>query len=348
MNIGIIGCGAISDQYMIGLNKNKEILKVVACADLDSNKSEVFSKKHKIDMLSVEEIFVNNDIDLIVNLTPPSSHFEISMKSLENSKHVFSEKPVSLSIDEGKKLYTTMKENNVYLFAAPDTYLGPAFKKGTEFLNSKQIGKIIGGSASFITHGVEGWHPNPEFYYKKGGGPLFDMGPYYLTALVKLLGPVTQVSSYSEKNFNKRLVDNPEVKYEEIEVEVDTHFVSLLKFKSGVVVDFQVSFDIWKPYDGKLEIYGENSSLKFADPNNYDGEISIFNKDTYQWENIYTSKDSENNYYRGLGVVEMVNCIKENIVSEDDLFLPFHVLNIMCTLESYDLDGNWAKISEQF
>ena len=103
MNIGIIGCGAISDQYMIGLNKNKEILKVVACADLDSNKSEVFSKKHKIDMLSVEEIFVNNDIDLIVNLTPPSSHFEISMKSLQNAKHVFSEKPVSLSIDEGKK-----------------------------------------------------------------------------------------------------------------------------------------------------------------------------------------------------------------------------------------------------
>ena len=121
-----------------------------------------------------------------------------------------------------------------------------------------------------------------------------------------------------------------------------------MKFKSGVVIDFQVSFDIWKPYDGKLEIYGENSSLKFADPNNYDGEISIFNKDTYQWENIYKPKDSENNYYRGLGVVEMVNSIKENNVSEDDLFLPFHVLNIMCTLESYDLDGNWAKISKQF
>ena len=348
MNIGIIGCGAISNQYMIGLNKNKKVLQVLACADLDSEKSELFSKEHNISKFTVDELLENNDIDLIINLTPPSSHFEISLKSLKNGKHVFSEKPISLSIEEGKELFSSMEKNNVYLFAAPDTYLGPAFKKGVEILNSNKIGQIISGSASFVSHGVEGWHPNPEFYYKKGGGPLFDMGPYYLTALVKLLGPVAQVVSYSEKNFNKRKVENPEVEYKEINVEINTHYLALLKFKSGVVVDFHVSFDIWKPYDPKLEIYGESSSLKLADPNNYDGEISMFNKETYQWENIYSSKDSENNYYRGLGVVEMINSIKQNSVSEEDLFLPFHVLDIMCALESYDLNGNWANITEQF
>ena len=114
MNIGIIGCGAISNQYMIGLNKNKKVLKVLACADLDSERSEVFSKEHNISKFSVDDLLENNDIDLIINLTPPSSHFEISLKSLENGKHVFSEKPISLSIEEGKELFSSMKKNNVY------------------------------------------------------------------------------------------------------------------------------------------------------------------------------------------------------------------------------------------
>ena len=194
MNIGIIGCGAISNQYMIGLNKHNNDIEVTACADIDKNKADQFSKDNNIKTLSVDELILSDEIDIVVNLTPPLSHFEISYKSLKNGKHVFSEKPIALTIDEGKKLFSTMKENNVYLYAAPDTFLGPAFKKAHELLSSNKIGKIIGGSANFTSHGVEGWHPNPEFYYKNGGGPLFDMGPYYLTALVKALGPVQELS----------------------------------------------------------------------------------------------------------------------------------------------------------
>ena len=168
MNIGIIGCGSISNQYMIGLNKYKKDIEVAACADIDKNKADQFSNENNIKTLSVDEMILSDEIDIVINLTPPLSHFEISYKSLKNGKHVFSEKPIALTIDEGKKLFSTMKENNVYLYAAPDTFLGPAFKKAQELLSSKKIGKIIGGSANFTSHGVEGWHPNPEFYYKKG------------------------------------------------------------------------------------------------------------------------------------------------------------------------------------
>ena len=346
MNIGIIGCGAISNQYMIGLNKHNNDIEVTACADIDKNKADQFSKEYNTKTLSVDELILSDEIDIVVNLTPPLSHFEISYKSLKNAKHVFSEKPIALTIDEGKKLFSTMKENNVYLYSAPDTFLGPAFKKAQELLSSNKIGKIIGGSANFTSHGVEGWHPNPEFYYKNGGGPLFDMGPYYLTALVKALGPVQEVIGYSKKTFDKRNVENPEVNYKEINVDVDTHYFGLLKFKSGIIVDFQVTFDIWKPYDPKLEIYGDKSSLKLADPNNYDGEIFIFDKDLYQWELIYSSTDSQNNFYRGLGVVNMVKAIKNNTVSEDELSVPFHILEVMCSLDSYNLDSGWKKISQ--
>ena len=194
MNIGIIGCGAISSQYMIGFEKNKIDVNVVACADLDNEKSELFAKEYNIEHLTVENLLFNPNIDIIVNLTPPSSHFEISCKSLKNGKHVFSEKPVALSVEQGKKLYGLVNKHDRYLFSAPDTTLGPAFTKGQDLILSGKIGEIIGASASFATHGVEGWHPNPSFYYKKGGGPLFDMGPYYLTALFKILGPVNELS----------------------------------------------------------------------------------------------------------------------------------------------------------
>ena len=134
MNIGIIGCGAISNQYMIGLNKHNNDIEVTACADIDKNKADQFSKEYNTKTLSVDELILSDEIDIVVNLTPPLSHFEISYKSLKNAKHVFSEKPIALTIDEGKKLFSTMKENNVYLYSAPDTFLGPAFKKAQELL----------------------------------------------------------------------------------------------------------------------------------------------------------------------------------------------------------------------
>ena len=156
------------------------------------------------------------------------------------------------------------------------------------------------------------------------------MGPYYLTVLIKMLGPIVEVISYSQKSFDNRKVDNPEVKYNNIDVDVDTHYIALLKFKSGVVVDFQVSFDIWKPYDPKLELYGTISSLKFADPNNYDGEVSIFNKEAFQWELVHSPPNKENN------------------VSKEQLYLPFHVLDVMNTIDLYNQNGKWANIKQQF
>ena len=348
MNIGIIGCGSISSQYMIGLNKSEKDLNVVACADQDIEKSKSFANEYKIESLSVEDLLLNSEIDIVVNLTPPSSHFDISYKCLKSGKHVFSEKPVALNIDQGKELLNQMNTNNLYLYSAPDTFLGPAFIKAKELVLSEKIGEIIGGSVSFATHGVEGWHPNPNFYYKKGGGPLYDMGPYYLTALIKILGPVVEVISYSQKTFSNRKVENPNVEYSNIEVDVDTHYIALLKFQTGVVVDFQVSFDIWKPYDPKLEFYGTVSSIKFADPNNYDGDISIFNKEKYQWENVYSPPDKNNEYYRGLGVIQMVQDISKNSVNKEDLYLPFHVLEVMSAIDTYDQNGKWVKIEQQF
>ena len=346
MNIGIIGCGSISGQYMIGFSKFKEDLKVLACADQDYEKSNSFAQEHKIESLSVEDLLLNNEIDIVLNLTPPSSHFDISIRSLKSGKHVFSEKPVALTTVQGKKLLNQMNKNNCYLYSAPDTYLGPAFIKAKELVASNKIGEIIGGSVSFVTHGVEGWHPNPKFYYEKGGGPLYDMGPYYLTSLIKILGPVDEVISYSQKTYSNRHVDNPNVEYSNIEVDIDTHYNSLLKFGNGVVVDFQVSFDLWKPYEPKFEIYGTDSSIKFADPNNYDGDISIFNKKKYQWENVYSPSNKKDNYYRGLGVIQMAKDISQNNVNKDDLYLPFHVLEVMSALDSYDQNNKWVKINK--
>ena len=193
MHVGIIGCGNISETYFNCQNIYNNF-KIISCADIDFNAAKNSSEKFNIKAQSVSDILSNEEIDLIINLTIPSAHKEIIINSLNAGKHCFSEKPLAMNFDEGKEIYELSKQKKLYVGCAPDTFLGAAGQKARQLLENNEIGKVVLGTFNIMSHGMEHWHPNPDFFFKPGAGPVFDLGVYYLTQLVKLIGPVKTIS----------------------------------------------------------------------------------------------------------------------------------------------------------
>jgi len=336
--IGIIGCGVVAEQYINGLGLFSNILEIVACADLDNSKANKFADKYGLTALKVEELLEVKEISIVLNLTVPKAHFTVSLSILNSGKHVYSEKPLALNYADGEKIIKLAEKQNLKVGCAPDTFLGFSTKKIKNILDSGTIGEVIGGTASFVSHGHESWHPNAGFYYQKGAGPLFDMGPYYITSLVYLLGPVEEVFAVSSRAFAERKNLNSSSEKKNIKVEVDTHYLVFLKFKNKNTINMTMSFDVWKPYKPILELYGTKSSIKLPDPNNFEGSISLFNTLNSKWEKIEVVKEME--LGRGIGLADMVESMSENFIHKANGYLALHVLNVM---ESIQLSANKNK-----
>lgn len=329
VNIGLIGCGAISGIYLQNLQNLFTNTEIVAVADIIEENAQRASKEWGIKVLGVEELINSPDIQILLNLTTPSSHFEINKKALLAGKHTYTEKPLSSKFAEGLELFNIAKEKGLMLGGAPDTFMGAGIQTCRKLIDDGYIGKVFGGVAFYASRGHESWHPNPEFYYKEGGGPMFDMGPYYVTALITLLGSVKEVIGFAEKSMQTRTITSQPKFGQVVDVEVPTTISAVLRFESSAIVNIVTSFDYVVHSHPHIELYGEQGSLLVPDPNFFEGPVKLATRNNKNYMEIpVTHSYAENS--RGLGVCDMAKCVLEGrIDNRASGELTLHALEVM-------------------
>ncbi|MGZ9583646.1 Gfo/Idh/MocA family protein [Paenibacillus marinisediminis] len=329
LRAGIIGCGNISDIYCHNLQRCAEV-ELAACADLDLERAQLKAAKHGIPRaLTVEEMLSDEDIDIIINLTIPAAHAEVNIRALEAGKHVYVEKPFAVELEDGKRMLELAEAKNLLIGGAPDTFLGGGIQTCLKLIEDGVIGKPIAASGFMLCGGHESWHPAPEFYYKRGGGPMFDMGPYYLTALVALLGPIRRVTGSAQITSPQRTITSEPLSGQTIEVEVPTHIAGVLDFEEGAIATLVTSFDIPAGSDlPPIEIYGTHGTLRVPDPNSFGGPVYLKRLGAADWEEIplvYGYADNS----RGIGLIDMARAIRAGAPHRANGQLANHVLEAM-------------------
>jgi predicted dehydrogenase len=326
--LGVIGCGNISGIYFTNARK-QQMLEPVACSDLIMERAKESAAKFGLPKAcSVEELLADPSIDIVLNLTIPKAHAEVALAAIEAGKSVYNEKPLAVTREDGKRILDAAAAKKVLVGCAPDTFMGAGIQTCRKLIDDGWIGKPIAATAFMTCHGHESWHPDPEFYYQAGGGPMLDMGPYYLTALVNLMGPVRRVTGATQVTFPTRTITS-EPKYGTvITVDVATHVVGVLDFVEGGVGTIITSFDIWAAELPRIEIYGTEGSLSVPDPNTFGGPVKVFLPRVKEWREVpLTHGYAENS--RGLGVADMAAALRSGRPHRASGQLAYHVLDIM-------------------
>ena len=343
MKIGLIGAGVISEQYLENLTQAKSV-SVEMVSDLDVSRSEQRAKQYGIASFGTpEQLLARDDIELIVNLTIPRAHEQVTVAALKAGKHVWSEKPLALDKLAAGRIRQQAKQSGREVGCAPDTFLGPGIQTVLRLIREGRIGKVTGATTAFEVCGPESWHPNPDFLYAKGGGPIFDMGPYYLTALVCALGPVSQVVARSSQARDFGVVGSGPRQGERFPIEVPTNVSALIDFSGGKTAQSSFSFDTARPREGILEIHGTEGSLVIPDPNIHYGSLQLFRIDTGSREPVEIECVGEV-MQRGVGVIDMIHAIAQGKRPRADIELAAHVVEVMQALEEAATSGKNVKI----
>jgi predicted dehydrogenase len=346
MNVGIIGCGNISDVYIRNI-KRFPWLSLRACSDAIPERAAQKAEVYDIPKAcTVEEMLADPGIELVVNLTPPAAHFDVSFRALLAGKHVYSEKPLAAHRDEGRRLLETAAAHQRRLGCAPDTFMGAAIQTARRLFDAGAIGRPVAACAFMLCHGYETWHPAPDFFYGPGGGPLFDMGPYYLTALVQLIGPVRRVSALAQTTFPERVIEVEARRGERIRVQVPTHVVAALEFEIGALCTLTMSFDVWGHHLPPLELYGESGSLQMADPNMFDGVVRLRSSNAKSWRAVPAVHGYAENS-RGLGVADMARAIHSGRGHRASAETAYHVLDVMQAIQESAEQGRAVNIASR-
>ena len=325
MKVGLIGCGDISPQYLTNLPDYPGV-EVAACSDLITDKAIRRAREFGVPVVcTTEELLANSEIDIAVNLTQPANHTSVTLAAIAAGKHVYSEKPLAVERQDGDAILQAARDAGVIVGCAPDTFLGAGIQTCRKLIDDGRIGHPIGAMASFLNHGHEHWHPDPAFYYEVGGGPMFDMGPYYLTALVSLLGPVRRVSGAHGRAFERRLITSEPLGGTMMNVEVSTHVTGLLDFENGAIGTIVTSFDVWASETPWIEIYGTEGTLSVPDPNTFTGPVRV-QRGRGDWEEIPLDHPEGG---RGIGVADMADALRNGRRSRVDAAMANHVLDIM-------------------
>ncbi|MGJ4854912.1 Gfo/Idh/MocA family protein [Labrys sp. La1] len=339
LGIGVIGCGNISMTYL----RNAALfpgVELKACADISAEAAKVRAREYGIRALGVEELLGDDEIDLVLNLTIPAVHFEVSMAALAAGKHVFTEKPLAVTAAEGRRLVEEARRHKLAIGSAPDTFLGAAGRTARRLMEEGAIGRPTTGTAFMMTRGMEHWHPNPQFYYQPGGGPVLDMGPYYLTMLVNLLGPARQVAAMATTGQAERLITAPGPNQgTSFAVGTPTTLMALVEFAGGAIVNVGMSWDVFRHSNQPIELHGSQGSLSLPDPDTFGGTFALSRKGE-PWQDIdtaamtygglnwpYAAPDRAN--YRMLGVADLARSLEEGRRSRASGELALHVLEIM-------------------
>lgn len=345
VGVGIIGCGNISPAYlkaMLGF----PILSIVALADANPAAAEARGAEFGLEARPIAALLADPDVEIILNLTVPKAHVEVGMRAIAAGKHVHSEKPLGVNVAEARQLVAAAAAKGVRLGCAPDTFLGGAHQTARKLVDEGAIGRPIGGTAFFMCPGHESWHPNPGFYYLPGGGPMLDMGPYYITDLVNLLGPVARVAGMATRLRGERVITSEPLNGTRIPVEVATHVTGTLAFVSGAVVTVTMSFDVPKHRHAPIEIYGESASLLVPDPNYFGGAIELAAKGG-DWRTVPTEHAYADGNYRGIGVADMAQAIRSNRPHRASGALAFHVLEVMEAFQRSSDSGESVSIESR-
>ncbi|MBM3276534.1 MAG: Gfo/Idh/MocA family oxidoreductase [Candidatus Handelsmanbacteria bacterium] len=326
--IGILGCGAISAAYL-KFAKTFPILEVVACADVLPERARARAEEFGVPRVcTVEELLNDPQIQIAVNLTIPRAHAEVGMAALEAGKAVYNEKPLAVRREDGKCLVDLAAKKGLRLGAAPDTFLGGGLQTCRKLIDDGWIGAPVGATAFMLCHGHESWHPDPAFYYHQGGGPMFDMGPYYLTALVMLMGPVRRVTGSARITFPERTITSQPKYGQKVRVEVPTHVAGIMEFHSGAVGTITTSFDVWAGQVPRIEIYGTEGSLSVPDPNGFGGPVRVRRAGTGDWSEVPLSHGYAENT-RSIGVADMAYAQRSGRPHRASPELVYHVLDLM-------------------
>ncbi|MFC7549596.1 Gfo/Idh/MocA family protein [Plantactinospora sp. GCM10030261] len=324
MRVGIIGCGYISDIYLTNLTRLPPV-EVVACADLAPERARASAERYGVPYGdTVATLLADPAVELVVNLTIPAAHAQVSRAAVAAGKHVYAEKPLATTGADGRALLAAARARGVRVGGAPDTFLGAGGQTCRALVDEGTIGTPVAAAATMVCAGHERWHPAPDFYYRAGGGPLFDMGPYYLTMLVNLLGPVLRATAVARASFPHRTTRDGRT----IPVEVDTHVTAILEFVSGVTATVVMSFDVAaSTVPHGIEVYGSTGTIALADPNLFTGPVLLGRGDA-GWQDVPLRSDLTGNE-RGIGVAEMAEAIEAGREPRAGGELAQHVLDTM-------------------
>ncbi|AZV78068.1 gfo/Idh/MocA family oxidoreductase [Parasedimentitalea marina] len=355
LGVGIIGCGNISTTYLKFAPKFSGI-EVRAVADINMETANARAAEYNVRAETVEGLLRADDIDIIVNLTIPAAHYDISRQILVSGKHAYSEKPFVLNLEEGKKLRDLATVRGLRVGSAPDTFFGGSHQLARAAIDSGKIGSVIGGTCHVMSHGMEHWHPNPDFFFQPGGGPILDLGPYYITNLIQLIGPVRAVTAMTGTSFASRTISNGPRDGQTVPVDTPTNIHSVLQFENGAIVTFGASWDVWNTAHPNMELYGTEGSMSLPDPNFFGGEVTLTAKDgdfaTLTGDDHPFGVPNEEHddgvmqaNYRAAGLAEMAQAIVENRPHRCNLDLALHAVEVMTSILAAGEAKRWVEMT---
>ncbi|MBL4805659.1 MAG: Gfo/Idh/MocA family oxidoreductase [Rhodobacteraceae bacterium] len=341
LGVGIVGCGNISAAYL-KLGKLFKNLEIRAVADLNMDAAKARAEEFSVDARTVEDLLASDDIDVIVNLTIPDAHYGVTKSILEAGKHAFSEKPLVLTLEQGKSLRDLAAEKNLRVGSAPDTILGGAHQLARKKIDEGLVGKIIAGSCHVMSHGMESWHPNPDFFFLPGAGPILDIGPYYIANLINLIGPVKRVAALATAVSDTRTIGSGDREGETVPVKTPTNIHALLEFENGATITLSTSWDVWSHRHANMELYGTEGTIYVPDPNFFGGTVEYSGKDkdikeVDGWDHPLGIPNQEHGdgmmaNYRTAGLADMVSAIVEGRDHRCSLDRAVHAVDVMTSI----------------
>lgn len=365
--VGLIGCGNISGTYMNNLSRSATV-EVVACADTFPDNARALADKFGVPKIcTVEELLSMPEIEIVLNLTTPLSHYEINMKALEAGKHVYCEKPLATSPQDARATLAEAEKRGLRVGCAPDTILGAGLQTSKKLIEDGWIGRPLAATANFVLPGHELWHPAPQFLYKKGAGPVWDMGPYYFSALIMLLGPIAKVGCFSHTGSSQRTIKSQPSAGQVIDVEIPTHYSSILHFECGAIANLNLSWEIWASELPCLEIHGTEGSLVVSDPNFFGGPVKLLRGDvvTSKVQNMsfpdniaYLNSDQiledyreislpfpyQEGNLRGLGLEDMAQALREGRQFAANGAFALHVVESLLAMDQSSEEGRIVSL----
>lgn len=337
LGVGIIGCGNISTAYL-SLAPMFKGYQIVAVADINMDNAKARAEEFGVRAQTVDELLAADDVDLVINLTIPAAHVAVSRAILKAGKHVYSEKPFVLSLAEAQELGGIAKANKLRIGSAPDTFMGSSHQLARNLIDEGAIGTVTSGAAVVMSSGMEDWHPNPDFFFQQGGGPILDLGPYYICNLVQLLGPVAQVTSMTGMANDTRTIANGPRNGETIPVETPTTIHAVMKFKSGAIVTLLSSWDVHSSNHPIMELYGTQGTMDLPDPNFFGDDVKVIPRGgeaaAKSWDHpfgIPNFEDTKANY-RGAGLADMAIAIAEGRPHRCNDTFATHVVEVMTAI----------------
>lgn len=349
VNIAMIGVGCISGIYLKNITGLFREIRLLGVCDLIRERAEEAQAQYGIEKIydTMYDAFKDPEVDIVLNLTRPYEHYEVTRAALEAGKHVYSEKPLAASLEEGQALRELARKKDRMLGGAPDTFLGAGIQTCRKLIEDGYIGTLIGSAAFMICRGHERWHPDPDFYYQYGGGPMMDMGPYYLTAMINLLGPIRRVMAATRRTFPQRMITSQPLAGTEINVQVSTHIAGTVEYQSGAIGTLFTTFDVYYPSQARFEIYGSEGTLIVPDPNTFGGPVKLFRpeeKETRELPLVFDYKENS----RGLGLADMANAIRDGRRARADYTQTFHVLEAIEGFETSGRTGAWTDLTSEY